>query len=39
VISAQDLLAQTLQMVVIDGKSPADAASEGQSLMEEATQE
>jgi multiple sugar transport system substrate-binding protein len=39
VISAQNLLSQTLQMVVIDGKSPADAVSEGQKLMEEATQE
>jgi len=38
-ISAQNLLAQTLQMVVIDGKSPADAVAEGQKLMEEAIQE
>jgi multiple sugar transport system substrate-binding protein len=38
-ISAQNLLAQTLQLVVIDGKSPEDAVAEGQSLMEEAIQE
>ncbi len=35
-ISAQNLLAQTLQLVVIDGASAADAVAEGQSLMEEA---
>jgi multiple sugar transport system substrate-binding protein len=35
-ISAQNLLAQTLQKVVIDGMSPADAVAEGQKLMEEA---
>ncbi len=35
-ISAQNLLAQTLQMVVIDGKPAADAVAEGQKLMEEA---
>jgi multiple sugar transport system substrate-binding protein len=39
VISAQNLLSQVLQMVVIDGQSPADAVAEGQKLMEEATQE
>ena len=39
VISAQNLLAQTLQLVVIDGESPADAVSQGQELMEEATEE
>lgn len=38
-ISAQNLLAQTLQLVVIDGKPAADAVAEGQSLMEEAIQE
>jgi len=38
-ISAQNLLAQTLQMVVIDGKSPADAVAAGQALMEEAIAE
>lgn len=38
-ISAQNLLAQTLQMVVIDGKPAADAVAEGQALMEEAIQE
>jgi len=38
-ISAQNLLAQTLQMVVIDGMSPADAVEEGQMLMEEAIEE
>ncbi len=38
-ISAQNLLAQTLQMVVIDGMSPADAVKEGQMLMEEAIEE
>jgi multiple sugar transport system substrate-binding protein len=38
-ISAQNLLAQTLQLVVIDGKSPEDAVAEGQSLMEETIQE
>jgi multiple sugar transport system substrate-binding protein len=35
-ISAQNLLAQTLQKIVIDGMSPADAVAEGQKLMEEA---
>ncbi len=35
-ISAQNLLAQTLQLVVIDGQSPEDAVAEGQQLMEEA---
>ncbi|MEO1444001.1 MAG: carbohydrate ABC transporter substrate-binding protein, partial [Chloroflexota bacterium] len=35
-ISAQNLLAQTLQLVVIDGESAEDAVSEGQALMEEA---
>jgi multiple sugar transport system substrate-binding protein len=38
-ISAQNLLAQTLQMVVIDGMSPADAVAEGQQLMEEAIED
>ncbi len=38
-ISAQNLLAQTLQLVVIDGKSPEDAVKEGQQMMEEAIQE
>lgn len=38
-ISAQNLLAQTLQMVVIDGMSPADAVAEGQRLMEEAIED
>lgn len=38
-ISAQNLLAQTLQMVVIDGQSAADAVAEGQTLMEEAVSE
>jgi multiple sugar transport system substrate-binding protein len=37
-ISAQNLLAQTLQLVVIDGKSAADAVKEGQGLMNEAIQ-
>ncbi len=35
-ISAQNLLAQTLQLVVIDGQPAADAVAEGQTLMEEA---
>jgi len=34
-ISAQNLLAQTLQLVVIDGKPAAEAVEEGQKLMEE----
>jgi multiple sugar transport system substrate-binding protein len=34
-ISAQNLLAQTLQMVVIDGMSAEEAVAEGQALMEE----
>jgi multiple sugar transport system substrate-binding protein len=38
-ISAQNLLAQTLQLVVIDGQSAADAVKEGQTLMEEAIEE
>jgi len=38
-ISAQNLLAQTLQMVVIDGMSPEDAVAEGQALMEEAIED
>jgi multiple sugar transport system substrate-binding protein len=38
-ISAQNLLAQTLQLVVIDGKSAADAVKEGQQMMEEAIQD
>ncbi|MBW7881892.1 MAG: extracellular solute-binding protein [Caldilineaceae bacterium] len=35
-ISAQNLLAQTLQMVVIDGEPAAEAVQAGQQLMEEA---
>lgn len=35
-ISAQNLLAQTLQMVVIDDMPPEEAVAEGQALMEEA---
>ncbi|MBN8595562.1 MAG: carbohydrate ABC transporter substrate-binding protein [Anaerolineae bacterium] len=35
-ISAQNLLAQTLQLIVIDGETAADAVAEGQVLMEEA---
>ncbi|MCA9907530.1 MAG: carbohydrate ABC transporter substrate-binding protein [Anaerolineae bacterium] len=35
-ISAQNLLAQTLQLVVIDGMPAADAVAQGQQLMEEA---
>ncbi len=38
-ISAQNLLAQTLQLVVIDGMPAADAVAEGQRLMEEAIAE
>jgi len=38
-ISAQNLVAQTLQLVVIDGLSAADAVAEGQRLMEEALTE
>ena len=38
-ISAQNILAQTLQMVVIDGQSAADAVAEGQQLMEEAIED
>lgn len=38
-ISAQNILAQTLQKVVIDGMSAADAVAEGQKLMEEAVSE
>ena len=38
-ISAQNLLAQTLQLEVIDGKSAADAVKEGQQMMEEAIQD
>lgn len=38
-ISAQNLLAQTLQKVVVDGMPAADAVTEGQALMEEAIQE
>ncbi|MFO7631909.1 MAG: carbohydrate ABC transporter substrate-binding protein, partial [Caldilinea sp.] len=38
-ISAQNLVAQTLQLVVIDGKPAADAVTEGQRLMEEAITE
>ena len=35
-ISAQNLLAQTLQLTLIDGKSPKDAVSEGMEIMTEA---
>jgi multiple sugar transport system substrate-binding protein len=35
-ISAQNILAQVLQMVVVDGASPADAVAQGQQMMEEA---
>lgn len=38
-ISAQNLVAQTLQMVVIDGMPAADAVAAGQQLMEEAITE
>ena len=38
-ISAQNLLAQTLQLVVIDGMPAAEAVAEGQALMEEAIAE
>lgn len=38
-ISAQNMLAQTLQLIVVDGKNPADAVIEGQALMEEAIAE
>jgi multiple sugar transport system substrate-binding protein len=38
-ISAQNLLAQTLQMVLIDGMSAEEAVAEGQQLMEEAVSE
>lgn len=38
-ISAQNLVAQTLQLVVIDGMAAADAVAEGQRLMEEALTE
>jgi len=38
-ISAQNLLAQTLQLVVIDGMSAADAVAEGEKMMEEAISE
>lgn len=38
-ISAQNLLAQTLQMVVIDGMPPEDAVAKGQQLMEEAIED
>ncbi len=38
-ISAQNLLAQTLQLVVIDGQGAADAVAAGQQLMEEAVAE
>lgn len=37
-ISAQNILAQVLQMIVVDGMSAADAVAEGQSLMEEAVE-
>ena len=35
-ISAQNLLAQTLQLTLIDGKSAKDAVSEGMEIMTEA---
>ncbi len=38
-ISAQNLVAHTLQLVVIDGMAAADAVAEGQRLMEEALTE
>lgn len=38
-ISAQNLLAQTLQLVVIDGMPAAEAVAQGQALMEEAIAE
>lgn len=38
-ISAQNLIAQTMQMVVIDGKPAAEAVAAGQALMEEAIAE
>lgn len=38
-ISAQNLLAQTLQKVVIDNMDPAEAVAEGQALMEEAIED
>lgn len=38
-ISAQNLAAQVLQSVVIDGAAPADAVAEGQALMEEAIED
>lgn len=37
-ISAQNILAQVLQMVVVDGTSAADAVAQGQQLMEEAVE-
>ncbi len=37
-ISAQNLLAQVLQLIVVDGMSPADAVAEGQALMEAASE-
>ncbi len=38
-ISAQNLLAQTLQLVVIDGQDAASAVAEGQALMMEAIED
>ena len=38
-ISAQNILAQTLQRVVIDGVDPAEAVAEGQAMMEEAIED
>lgn len=35
-ISAQNILAQVLQAVVVDGTSPADAVAQGQQMMQEA---
>ena len=37
-ISAQNILAQVLQMVVVDGTSAADAVAQGQQMMEEAVE-
>lgn len=38
-ISAQNILAQTMQMVVIDGVDPAEAVAQGQELMMEAIED
>ena len=37
-ISAQNILAQVLQLVVVDGLSPADAVAQGQQMMQEAVE-